>query len=59
MVGKSAYRVFFVLLLVLAGNAPAAELQWDNSSDDSLWRTEQNWSPNHGIFCVGIAPLFA
>ena len=41
-----AYRAFFVLLLALAGNAPADELQWDNSSGDSLWRTDENWSPN-------------
>jgi len=41
-----AYRVLFVLLLVLVGNAPADELEWDNSSGDSLWRTAENWSPN-------------
>lgn len=35
-----------ILVLGIVGNAFADDLQWDNSSGDSLWRTAENWSPN-------------
>ncbi|MHC4699731.1 MAG: MBL fold metallo-hydrolase [Planctomycetota bacterium] len=35
-----------VLVLGTAGNALADDLDWDNSSGDSLWRTAENWRPN-------------
>jgi len=43
---KSIYLVCFIFVLGVAGNAPADDLQWDNSSGDSLWRTPENWNLN-------------
>ncbi|MGB2863338.1 MAG: hypothetical protein WBC05_08440 [Sedimentisphaerales bacterium] len=43
---KLIYLVSFVFMLGLAGNAPAEDFQWDNSSGDSLWRTAENWNLN-------------
>ena len=46
MSGKSVYLVCFILMLGIAGNAPAEDFRWDNSSGDSLWRTPENWDLN-------------
>jgi len=43
---KSIYLVCFIFVLGLAGYAPADDLQWDNSSGDSLWRNPENWNLN-------------
>ena len=43
---KSIYVVCIILVLGVVGNVLAEELQWDNSSGDSLWRTPENWSPD-------------
>jgi len=42
----SIYLVCFVFVLGAAGNSPADDLKWDNSSGDSLWRTAENWDLN-------------
>ena len=42
-------RILFlstILALSIVGNVFAADLEWDNGSADSLWRTEENWRPN-------------
>jgi hypothetical protein len=41
---KSIYSAFLVFMLYFATTAPADELRWDNSNDDSLWRTPENWN---------------
>jgi len=46
MRSKSIYLVCVLFVLGLAGYAPADEFRWDNSSGDSLWRTEENWDLN-------------
>jgi len=43
---KSIYLISFVFMLSVTVNAPADDLQWDNSSGDSLWRTPENWNLN-------------
>ena len=43
---KSIYLACFVLVLGVAGSAPAEDFRWDNSSGDSLWRTAENWNLN-------------
>jgi hypothetical protein len=35
-----------IVVLGGVGKVFAADLQWDNSSGDSLWRNGENWSPN-------------
>jgi len=41
---KLFLMVSFVLLTALTGSASAADLIWDNNSNDGLWRTAINWS---------------
>ena len=43
---KTAYSVCIAIVLGLTGYTPADDFQWDNSSGDSLWRTEENWDLN-------------
>ncbi len=37
--------VSFVLVLSMAGRAPAGYMWWDNDSGDQLWGTATNWNP--------------
>jgi hypothetical protein len=46
MCEKVIYLISFVLVLVLAGNASADTLQWDNGGNGSLWSVPENWDPN-------------
>ncbi len=46
MCEKVVYLIPFVLVLVLAGNAPADTLQWDNGGNGSLWNVPENWDPD-------------
>ncbi len=46
MCKKVIYLTSFVLVLVLAGNAPAATLLWDNGGEGNLWNVPENWNPD-------------
>jgi hypothetical protein len=46
MRARRLYPVCLLCTLCLMTNAPADEFTWDNSSGDSLWRTEENWDLN-------------
>src|SRR4030042_6114584 len=43
---KVVILISFVLMLVLAGNAPAATLVWDNGGNGNLWSIAENWDPD-------------
>ncbi|MDD5134062.1 MAG: fibronectin type III domain-containing protein, partial [Phycisphaerae bacterium] len=38
--------LIFLVLLGIVGSAFAADIQWDNSGGDRLWRTATNWDLN-------------
>ncbi len=40
---KVVMLISFVLMLILAGNAPAAVLVWDNGGTSNLWSEPTNW----------------
>jgi len=46
MCEKVIYLISFVLVLVLAGNVPAATFQWDNGGDGAWWNVPENWNPD-------------
>jgi hypothetical protein len=45
-VNKKFMCLVFLVLLGVAGSAFAADVQWDNSGGDRLWRTATNWDLN-------------
>ena len=46
MCKKVKHSIAFILVLVLAGNAIAAEYLWDNGGEGSLWNVPENWDPD-------------
>ncbi len=46
MCEKVKYSISFILVLVLAGNALAADYLWDNGGQGDLWNVPENWNPN-------------
>ena len=38
--------ISLVLILVLAGNTPAATFVWDNGGEGALWNVPENWDPD-------------
>jgi hypothetical protein len=46
MCEKVKHSIAFVLVLVLAGNALAADYLWDNGGDGPLWNVPENWDPD-------------
>src|SRR4030042_1540188 len=46
MCKKIVFLFSLVLVLVLAGNAPAASFVWDNGGVGNLWNVPENWEPD-------------
>ena len=46
MYKKMIYLTSFLLVLVLAGNAPAIDYVWDNGGEGNLWSVPENWEPD-------------
>jgi len=46
MCEKVKHSISFVLVLVLAGNALAADYLWDNGGQGDLWNVPENWNPD-------------
>ena len=40
------HSITFVLMLVLAGYATGADVQWDNGGQGALWSVPENWNPD-------------